>query len=151
VSTDISCYLKVLVVDDQPLMHAMLRNILQKIGFKKIFLAADGNEALNILKTENIGLVLTDLNMPNVTGYELLQKIRQSQSSSSSVLSSYQKDLPVIVISCEDEQEKVIKAIQAGADNFIIKPFTVQMVREKIIRTLVKKREILAALGLTSR
>jgi len=122
--------IKVLIVDDHPLTLSMLRQIMKQLGFDDVREAHDGNLALDILDNEDIKLVFTDLNMPNMSGIEVIQSIRGKAET---------RELPVIVVSGEGDQDIVVSAMQAGADNFIVKPFAAQTIKEKILEVLSKR------------
>jgi two-component system chemotaxis response regulator CheY len=115
--------MKVLVVDDFATMSKIVRNILKQIGFEDISEAEDGNAALRVLKNEKIGLVVTDWNMPNMSGLELLQEIRRDSQIS---------NLPVLMVTAEGLKENVMEAIKAGVNNYVVKPFTAEVLQEKI-------------------
>jgi len=121
---------KVLVVDDFSTMRKLIRNVLKEIGFNHIYEAETGVTALDILRSDEIGLVLTDWNMPAMTGLELLQRIRREPAS---------KDIPVLMVTAEGKKENVVEAIKAGADNFVVKPFTAETIREKIEQIFRKR------------
>jgi two-component system chemotaxis response regulator CheY len=121
--------MKVLVVDDFATMRKIVRNILKQIGFEDITEAEDGNAALRILKSDKIGLVVTDWNMPNLSGLELLQEIRKNSQTS---------NLPVLMVTAEGLKENVMEAVKAGVNNYVVKPFTAEVLQEKI-ETIFKK------------
>ena len=121
--------MKVLVVDDFATMRKIVRNILKQIGFEDITEAEDGNAALRILKSDKIGLVVTDWNMPNMSGLELLQEIRKNSQTS---------NLPVLMVTAEGLKENVMEAVKAGVNNYVVKPFTAEVLQEKI-ETIFKK------------
>lgn len=122
--------IKVLIVDDHPVMLTLLCAALSQLGLKNVTKVEDGQIALAMLKREEISLVFTDLNMPRMTGIQFIQQIRQQAGT---------RDLPVIVVSGENDQDMVAQAIQAGADAFIIKPFSVETIKKKIIEVLSKR------------
>jgi two-component system chemotaxis response regulator CheY len=122
---------KVLVVDDFPTMRKLIRNVLKEIGFHHICEADNGAAALSLLQSEKIGLVLTDWNMPAMTGLELLQRIRREPAS---------KDIPVLMVTAEGNKENVVEAIKAGADNFVVKPFTAETIKDKIEHIFRKRK-----------
>ncbi len=105
---------RILIVDDQPLMLSLLRQTLKRLGFKDFCKAADGSAALAMLASDRMDLVITDLHMPNLSGFDLIQAIRRQETT---------KDLPIIVVSGENAGEMVIKAMQSRANSFILKPF----------------------------
>jgi two-component system, chemotaxis family, chemotaxis protein CheY len=115
--------MKVLIVDDFATMRKIVRNILKQIGFENITEAEDGNNALQILKHETIGLVVTDWNMPNMTGLDLLRNIRQDSKTA---------NLPVLMVTAEGLKENVLEAVKAGVNNYVVKPFTAEVLQEKI-------------------
>ncbi|MEJ2071184.1 MAG: response regulator [Syntrophobacterales bacterium] len=121
--------MKVLVVDDFATMRKIVRNILKQIGFEDIIEAEDGNAALRILKGDTIGLVVTDWNMPNMGGLELLKEIRRDAQT---------QNLPVLMVTAEGLKENVMVAIKAGVNNYVVKPFTAEVLQEKI-ETIFKK------------
>jgi len=115
--------MKVLVADDFATMRKILRNILKQIGFDRIVEAEDGQVAIEVLRNENIGLVVTDWNMPNMTGLELLQKIRTDPKTA---------NLPVLMVTAEGLKDNVLAAVKAGVNNYVVKPFTAEVLQEKI-------------------
>ncbi len=115
--------MKVLVVDDFATMRKIIRNVLKQIGFEDIAEAEDGAAALQILKTEQVGLVVTDWNMPNMSGLDLLRKIRQNSQFA---------EVPVLMVTAEGLKENVLEAVKAGVSNYVVKPFTAEVLQEKI-------------------
>jgi two-component system chemotaxis response regulator CheY len=115
--------IKVLVVDDFATMRKIVRNVLKQIGFDNILEAEDGQLALQVLKNEDIGLVVTDWNMPNMTGLELLEKIRGNPKTAK---------LPVLMVTAEGLKENVVAAAKAGVNNYVVKPFTADILQEKL-------------------
>jgi two-component system chemotaxis response regulator CheY len=121
--TTIDFSMKVLVVDDFATMRKIIRNILKQIGFEDVVEAEDGVAAIQVLKNEKIGLVVTDWNMPNMTGLDLLQHIRQNPLSA---------DVPVLMVTAEGHKDNVLEAVKAGVNNYVVKPFTAETLQEKI-------------------
>jgi two-component system, chemotaxis family, chemotaxis protein CheY len=115
--------MKVLVVDDFATMRKIVRNILKQIGFEDIIEAEDGSAALRMIKNESIGLVVTDWNMPNMNGLSLLQEIRQNPDTAK---------LPVLMVTAEGLKDNVMEAVKAGVNNYVVKPFTAEILQEKI-------------------
>jgi two-component system, chemotaxis family, chemotaxis protein CheY len=115
--------MKVLIVDDFATMRKIVRNILKQIGFEDITEAEDGNAALQVMKTEAVGLVVTDWNMPNMTGLDLLRTIRQDPKLGQT---------PVLMVTAEGLKENVLEAVKAGVNNYVVKPFTAEVLQEKI-------------------
>ena len=115
--------MKILVVDDFPTMRRIVRNTLRQLGFQNIAEAGDGAEALEQLKAGGIDFVVTDWNMPRMTGLDLLKAIRSD---------AMLKETPVLLVTAEADKENVIQAAQAGVNNNIVKPFTVAILQEKV-------------------
>lgn len=117
--------MKILIVDDFSTMRRIVRNILKQLGFTSIEEAEDGDVALQKLKDGNFEFVVTDWNMPNMTGLELLKSIRADDQL---------KDIPVLLVTAEAEKENVVQAAQAGVNDYIVKPFTADVMQSKINR-----------------
>ncbi|MEP0707681.1 response regulator [Parvibaculum sp.] len=113
----------ILIVDDYKTMLRIVRNLLTKLGFSDIDEATDGMDALAKLKNRNYGLVVSDWNMQPMTGYELLQKVRGDDRL---------KSLPFVMVTAESKVENVIAARQAGVNNYIIKPFSAEVLKAKL-------------------
>jgi two-component system chemotaxis response regulator CheY len=119
--------INVLIVDDLASMRRIVTEILKEQGFNNLFEAKDGASALEILKKEKIGLIVSDWFMPNMTGLELLKAIRADNNL---------KDIPFLMLTAEGKKENVIQAIQSGVSNYIIKPFTPETFRVKLEKIL---------------
>lgn len=116
--------MKVLVVDDSSTMRRILTNCLNEIGYKEVLQASDGIEALDVLAKEgDVALVLADWHMPNMDGFKLLQEIKSNAAT---------KDTPVIMVTTQAEKECVVDALKTGASNYVVKPFTPEIIKEKI-------------------
>jgi two-component system chemotaxis response regulator CheY len=115
--------MKILVVDDFATMRRIVRNILKQIGFTDIVEADDGSTALEILATDKIDLIVSDWNMPKVTGLELLKKVRADSNF---------KDIPFLMVTAEAQKQNIVEAVQAGCSNYIVKPFTADTISEKL-------------------
>ncbi len=115
--------LRFLVVDDFSTMRRIVRNLLKELGYTNAEEAEDGVVALRRLTTEKFDFVVSDWNMPNMTGIELLKNIRANESL---------KSLPVLMITAEARRENIIEAAQAGANGYIVKPFTAATLDEKL-------------------
>jgi two-component system, chemotaxis family, chemotaxis protein CheY len=125
--------MKFLVVDDFSTMRRIVRNLLKELGYTNTEEAEDGVIALSRLKSEKFDFVVSDWNMPNMTGIELLKNIRADEAL---------KSLPVLMITAEARKENIIEAAQAGASGYIVKPFTAATLDEKltkIFKNLEKK------------
>lgn len=127
--------IKVLVVDDFPTMRRIVKNLLKQLGFENIDEADDGVNALAKLKNGGFGLVVSDWNMPNMEGIDLLRAVRQEPAV---------KDIPFLMVTAEAEKEKVIEAIKAGVDNYIVKPFTAEVLKEKLEKIAERKPSLKA-------
>jgi len=115
--------INVLVVDDFETMRRILKNILKQIGFTKIIDADDGSTALAMLKKDKVDLIISDWNMPKVSGLELLKAVRSDESI---------KDMPFLMVTAEAQKDSVVQAIQAGVSNYVVKPFTPDTIKEKL-------------------
>ena len=115
--------IKVLVVDDFATMRRIVKNILNQLGFKNIIEADDGTTALDILKKEPVGLIISDWNMPKMTGLELLKAVRADPNLA---------DTPFIMVTAEAQQDNIILAVKAKVSQYVVKPFTAETLGEKI-------------------
>lgn len=121
--------MKFLVVDDFSTMRRIVRNLLKELGFNNVDEAEDGAVALQKLASAPFDFVVTDWNMPNMDGLQLLQAIRAD---------SAMKQLPVLMITAEAKRENIIAAAQAGASGYIVKPFTAATLNEKLQKIFEK-------------
>lgn len=121
--------MKILVVDDMSTMRRIVKNILKQVGFSNMEEAENGQEALQKLRTEPYGFVVSDWNMPIMPGIELLRAIRADEKL---------KHIPVLMVTAEAQKENLIEAIQAGVSNYIVKPFTAETMQEKISKIFNK-------------
>lgn len=121
--------IKILVVDDFSTMRRIVKNILKQLGYENIEEAEDGAQAFNKLKSGGFGFVVSDWNMPNMDGLDLLKKVRSDPEL---------KALPFLMVTAEAEKDKVIEAIKAGVSNYIVKPFTAEVLKEKMDRIFEK-------------
>lgn len=115
--------LKFLVVDDFSTMRRIVRNLLKELGFSSVEEAEDGAAALQKLKNDSFGFVISDWNMPNMDGLALLRNIRADASL---------KEIPVLMVTAEAKKENIIAAAQAGASGYVVKPFTAAVLEEKL-------------------
>ena len=122
--------MKILIVDDFASMRRIIKGSLHKIGYTNVIEAEDGDKALKKLQEEKIGLIMCDWNMPNMTGIEVLKRMRSDEKL---------KNTPFIMVTAEGQKENVLEAIHAGANHYIIKPFTPETLSEKIKLVLKKK------------
>lgn len=115
--------MKVLVVDDFSTMRRIVKNIIKQLGFSNVEEAEDGAQALAKLKADKFDFVISDWNMPNMTGLELLQAVRADASL---------KDIRFLMVTAEAEKDKIVAAVQSGVNSYILKPFTAETLKEKI-------------------
>jgi len=115
--------MKVLVVDDFSTMRRIVKNLLRDLGFTNTVEADDGQTALPILEAGGIDFLVTDWNMPGMTGIDLLKAVRANPDL---------VDLPVLMVTAEAKREQIIMAAQAGVNGYVIKPFTAATLKEKI-------------------
>ena len=116
--------MKLLVVDDSSTMRRIIKNTLARLGYKDVLEGADGVEGWNSLDSNpDIEMLITDWNMPEMNGLELVKKVRADDRF---------KDLPIIMVTTEGGKAEVITALKAGVNNYIVKPFTPQVLKEKL-------------------
>lgn len=115
--------MKILIVDDFSTMRRIIKNLLRDLGFVNTAEADDGSTALPMLQSSHFDFVVTDWNMPGMTGIELLRAIRSDQRLAG---------LPVLMVTAEAKREQIIEAAQAGVNGYVVKPFTAQVLKEKI-------------------
>ena len=116
--------MKILVVDDSSTMRRIIKNTLQRLGYEDILEAEHGLEAWTILEANNdINVLITDWNMPEMNGLDLVKKVRAEQKYA---------DMPIIMVTTEGGKAEVITALKAGVNNYIVKPFTPQVLKEKL-------------------
>lgn len=121
--------MKIMVVDDFSTMRRIVKNVLKQLGYDNIEEAEDGAQALAKLKNGGFEFMVSDWNMPNMDGLGLLKAVRMDPAL---------KDLPVLMVTAEAEKEKVVTAIQAGVNNYVVKPFTAEVFKEKMDRIFEK-------------
>ncbi len=115
--------MKVLVVDDFATMRRIVKNILTQLGFKNIIEADDGATAVDLLKTQKVDLIISDWNMPKMTGLELLQHVRADPAMANT---------PFVMVTAEAQQDNIILAVKAKVSQYIVKPFTAETLGEKL-------------------
>jgi two-component system chemotaxis response regulator CheY len=115
--------MKILAVDDFSTMRRIVRNILRQLGYNNITEAEDGASALEQLKQSKVDFIISDWNMPNMTGLELLKAVRADADL---------KDIPVLLVTAEALKDNVVEAVKAGVNGYIVKPFTAETLKEKI-------------------
>ncbi|MGA2331162.1 MAG: response regulator [Syntrophales bacterium] len=124
---DVNKKIKILVVDDFATMRKVIRNLLKQSGFENVTEAEDGVAAMNVLKTTKIDFVISDWNMPNMTGIELLRAVRSDNELGA---------MPFLMVTAESLKDYVVEAVKAGVSNYIVKPFTAEVLNEKIDKIL---------------
>jgi len=113
----------VLIVDDYKTMIRIIRNLLKQLGFANVDEAGDGSAALDMMRLKDYGLVISDLNMEPMTGYELLREVRADDRLSRT---------PFIMVTAESKTDNVVAAKKAGVNNYIVKPFNAATLKAKI-------------------
>lgn len=119
--------IRILIVDDFATMRKVIRNLLKQVGYENIVEAEDGAIALRTLKAQKVDFVISDWNMPNMSGLELLKAVRAAEELNAT---------PFLMVTAEALQENVIAAVKAGVSNYIVKPFTAEVLNSKIEKIL---------------
>ena len=115
--------MKILIVDDFSTMRRIIKNLLRDLGFNNTSEADDGNTALPMLQASSFDFLITDWNMPGMTGIDLLRAVRADERL---------VGLPVLMVTAEAKRDQIIEAAQAGVNGYIVKPFTAVTLKEKI-------------------
>lgn len=115
--------MKILIVDDFSTMRRIIKNLLRDLGFNNTAEADDGNTALPMLQSTSFDFLITDWNMPGMTGIELLKSVRADAKLAT---------LPVLMVTAEAKREQIVEAAQAGVNGYVVKPFTAGALKEKI-------------------
>jgi len=115
--------MKILIVDDFSTMRRIIKNLLRDLGFTNTHEADDGNTALPMLRSGDFQFLVTDWNMPGMSGIDLLKEVRSDAKLAS---------LPVLMVTAEAKRDQIIEAAQAGVNGYVVKPFTAQVLKEKI-------------------
>ena len=116
-----------MVVDDFATMRRIVKNVLKDLQFKEIIEAGNGEEAFKLLKSTKVDLIVSDWNMPVMTGLELLKRVRGDERF---------KGLPFLMVTAEAQKENIVEAIQAKVSNYVVKPFTPAAIAEKLAKIL---------------
>lgn len=119
--------LKILVVDDFATMRRIMKNILKQLGYTNITEADDGTTALEELKRGSFDLIISDWNMPKMTGLDLLKMVRSDP---------VYKNIPFLMVTAEAQKQNVIEAVQAGVSNYVVKPFTAEAIADKLAKII---------------
>jgi two-component system, chemotaxis family, chemotaxis protein CheY len=125
--------IKVLVVDDMSTMRRIVKNVLRQIGFIDVMEAENGQDALIKLKAGGFGLVVSDWNMPVMQGIDLLRAIRADAEL---------KALPFLMVTAESQKENLIVAVQAGVSNYVVKPFTAEVLQAKLEKIFTNAQSV---------
>ncbi|MEI6413521.1 MAG: chemotaxis response regulator CheY [Pseudomonadota bacterium] len=115
--------MKILIVDDFSTMRRIIKNLLRDLGFTNTHEADDGSTALPVLRSGNFDFLISDWNMPGMTGIDLLKAVRADPRINK---------LPVLMVTAESKREQIIEAAQAGVNGYVVKPFTAATLEEKI-------------------
>lgn len=115
--------MKILIVDDFSTMRRIIKNLLVELGFNNIVEADDGLTALPIIQAGGIDFLVTDWNMPGMTGLDLLKAVRAEEAT---------KELPILMVTAEAKKEQIVEAAKCGVNGYIIKPFTAKTLKEKV-------------------
>lgn len=119
--------MNVLIVDDYKTMLRIIENLLKQLGFKNVHQATDGSMALRMLREQSYGLVISDWNMQPMTGLQLLKEVRADDRL---------KSMPFIMVTAESKTENVVAAKEAGVNNYIVKPFNAETLKQKIVSVI---------------
>ncbi len=120
--------IKILIVDDFATMRRIMKNILKQLGFTNVVEADDGTSALEELEKGSFDLIVSDWNMPKMSGLDLLKSVRGSEKY---------KNIPFLMVTAEAQKQNVIEAVQAGVSNYVVKPFTAEAISDKLTKILV--------------
>jgi len=120
--------LKILAVDDSPTMRRIIVNTLKRAGYEDVTEAADGKDALAKMKVDKFDFVITDWNMPNMDGLTFVQTLRADEET---------KALPILMVTTRSVKDDVVEALKSGVNNYVVKPFTPDTIRDKINQILV--------------
>jgi two-component system chemotaxis response regulator CheY len=121
--------MRVLVVDDFATMRKIIKNVLKQIDMDNVVEAENGKHALSVLKSDNIEFIISDWIMPEMTGIEFLKVCKEDEAI---------KKIPFVMVTAEAQKDSVLEAIKAGVDNYIVKPFTPEKLKEVIGKTMAK-------------
>lgn len=119
--------MRIIVIDDFQTMRRIIINLLRQLGFTNMSEADDGSTAWERLQSEKVDLIISDWNMPKMTGMELLRKVRSDERL---------RTTPFIMVTAEGKRENVIAAVQAGVSNYIVKPFNAATLKEKLVKVI---------------
>jgi len=126
---DINKKMTILIVDDFATMRKVIRNLLKQVGYENIMEADNGEAGFAVLKSHKIDFIISDWNMPVMTGLELLKAVRADADLAKT---------PFLMVTAEALKENVVAAVKAGVSNYIVKPFTAEVLNEKIEKIIEK-------------
>jgi two-component system, chemotaxis family, chemotaxis protein CheY len=121
--------MRVLVVDDFATMRKIIKNVLKQINIDNVVEAENGKQALGLLKDDDIDFIISDWIMPEMTGIEFLKACKEDETI---------KDIPFVMVTAEAQKDSVLEAIKSGVDNYIVKPFTPEKLKDVIGKTMAK-------------
>lgn len=113
----------IITIDDFSTMRRIVKNLLKQLGFNNVLEADDGTTGLELLRSQKVDFIISDWNMPKMTGLELLKIVRTDPEL---------KTTPFLMVTAEAEKEHIIQAVQSGVSNYIVKPFTAEVLKQKI-------------------
>jgi two-component system, chemotaxis family, chemotaxis protein CheY len=119
--------MRFLIVDDSSTMRRIIINTLNKLGYKECHEAANGREAVDRLASIQVDMVITDWNMPEMSGVDFIRAVRSNETT---------KALPVLMVTTNAAEDDIVEALKAGANNYVVKPFTPDTIKEKILAAL---------------
>ncbi len=122
---------RILIVDDFPTMRKIVRGVLKQIGYSNIEEAEDGVQAYEKLEKEQFDFVVSDWNMPNMTGLELLKAVRANPKT---------KQIPFLMVTAEADKENIVEAVKSGVSNYVVKPFNAGTLKEKIEKIFASRK-----------
>jgi two-component system chemotaxis response regulator CheY len=125
VEAELNKNMKILIVDDFSTMRRIIKNLLRDLGFSNTYEADDGVTALPMLKNGDFDFLVTDWNMPGMSGIDLLRAVRADEKL---------RSMPVLMVTAEAKRDQIIEAAQAGVNGYVVKPFTAQALQEKIAK-----------------
>jgi two-component system chemotaxis response regulator CheY len=121
--------MRFLIVDDSSTMRRIIINTLTKLGYETFLEAGNGREGLDRLGTSQIDLVITDWNMPEMNGIDFIKAVRGTATA---------KDVPVLMVTTNAAKDDIVEALRAGVNNYVVKPFTAETIKEKIDAVLAR-------------
>jgi len=122
--------MKILAVDDSPTMRRIIINTLKRAGFDDVGEATDGKDALAKMKVDNFNFVITDWNMPEMDGLSFVTTLRSNKET---------ENLPILMVTTRSVKDDIVQAMKAGVNSYIVKPFTPETLKEKIMQVLQSK------------